>query len=309
MSSLLSGFKHHERRALAQAISLIESSKAADRSLVLDLLAKLPKAEQPCIRLGISGPPGVGKSSLINLIGQKLLKKNFRVAILAIDPSSEVHHGSILADKTRMGELLNQQEIYIRPSSSGGALGGITASTKDTIYALESFGFNFTIIETLGVGQSETLAFSLVDHFLVLLQPGAGDHLQALKKGLLERADFLAVNKYDGEFKSLAQATFNSLKAQFLLSAVEDFGIDNMLNTILASHEQLLKNNQLITRRQQRLQAYVNYVFDQHLLSRLKERLDLSSPSQQLVKDIAHGDALRPHIEQLVSSALAAVPD
>src|SRR5262249_53932369 len=155
----------------------------------------------------------VGKSTFINAVGQKLIGQGFKLAVLPIDPSSVMSFGSILGDKVRMGELAQRDEAYIRPSPSRGVLGGVSLYTRDVMVVVESFGFNFVIIETVGVGQSETLAKLLSDHFVVLMQPGAGDVFQAMKKGIVELADIILVNKADGEQESLAKKTKDSLKA------------------------------------------------------------------------------------------------
>ncbi len=193
------GVLNGDRRLIAKTITLIESSLSAHQRLaqtIIDLL--LPYAGK-AIRLGITGVPGVGKSTFIESLGTMLVKKGHRVAVLAVDPSSKRSGGSVLADKTRMEKLAVEQRAFIRPSPSGGTLGGVARKTRETMILCEAAGFDVMIVETVGVGQSETTVASMVDFFLVLMIAGAGDELQGIKKGILELADAVAVNKADGD--------------------------------------------------------------------------------------------------------------
>jgi LAO/AO transport system kinase len=193
------GVLNDDRRLIAKTITLIESSLPAHQRLaqtIIDLL--LPYAGK-AIRLGITGVPGVGKSTFIESLGTMLVKKDHRVAVLAVDPSSKRSGGSVLADKTRMEKLAVEQRAFIRPSPSGGTLGGVARKTRETMILCEAAGFDVIIVETVGVGQSETAVASMVDFFLVLMIAGAGDELQGIKKGILELADAVAVNKADGD--------------------------------------------------------------------------------------------------------------
>jgi LAO/AO transport system kinase len=193
------GVLNGDRRLIAKTITLIESSLPAHQRLaqtIIDLL--LPYAGK-AIRLGITGVPGVGKSTFIESLGTMLVKKGHRVAVLAVDPSSKRSGGSVLADKTRMEKLAVEQRAFIRPSPSGGTLGGVARKTRETMILCEAAGFDVIIVETVGVGQSETAVASMVDFFLVLMIAGAGDELQGIKKGILELADAVAVNKADGD--------------------------------------------------------------------------------------------------------------
>ena len=196
-----------DRGALARTITLLESTRT-DRSergqAILEAL--LPDTEA-ATRVGITGPPGVGKSTFIEALGLQLIDADHRVAVLAVDPSSPVTGGSILGDKTRMERLAQRSEAFIRPSPSSGSLGGVAQRTRECMLLCEAAGYDAVIVETVGIGQSEVSVAGMVDFFLVLLQPGAGDDLQGIKKGVLELADGLVVNKADGELAAAAKRT------------------------------------------------------------------------------------------------------
>jgi LAO/AO transport system kinase len=199
LSSLQTSLKKGDHRALAKAITLVESNLAEDRknaSKLLDgLLPKIGKS----VRIGISGAPGVGKSTFIESLGQKLLAQNKKLAILAIDPTSPKTSGSILGDKTRMEMLSRSNDVFIRPSPSGGHSGGVNRRTRESILLCEAAGFDWVIVETVGVGQSEIAVASMVDMFVMLQMPYAGDELQGIKKGILELAELIVITKADGE--------------------------------------------------------------------------------------------------------------
>jgi LAO/AO transport system kinase len=196
-----------DRRAVAKTITLLESTRPDDALLAQELLEALVPESGRAVRVGITGPPGVGKSTLIETLGIHLLGVGHRVAVLAVDPSSPVSGGSILGDKTRMERLAQSDAAFIRPSPSGGSLGGVAHRTREAMLVCEAAGFDAVLVETVGVGQSEVGVHSMVDFFAVLLQPGAGDHLQGMKRGVLELADALVVTKADGEQKALAERT------------------------------------------------------------------------------------------------------
>jgi len=195
-----------DRRTLAKAITLIESQKHSDRQLSQTLLGEISPQTGNSIRIAISGIPGVGKSTFIESFGQFLIKNNHKVAVLAIDPSSPLHGGSILGDKTRMEKLGQEKNAYIRPTPTSGALGGVASHTRETILLCEAAGFDIILLETVGVGQSEFSAAAMVDFFMVLMVPNAGDELQGIKKGILELAAAIIVNKADGNNIAQAQA-------------------------------------------------------------------------------------------------------
>ncbi|MCB0216486.1 MAG: methylmalonyl Co-A mutase-associated GTPase MeaB [Chloroflexi bacterium] len=198
VEALAAGIRAGDRAMLGRAITLVESSLPAHRAQAQRLLAELASAPGDAIRLGVSGVPGVGKSSFIEALGTRLTAAGRRVAVLAVDPSSRRSGGSILGDKTRMPRLAVDPAAFIRPSPSGGALGGVAEKTRESIRLCEAAGYDLVIVETVGVGQSETLVAGMVDCFLVLMLPGAGDELQGIKRGILELADLIVVNKADG---------------------------------------------------------------------------------------------------------------
>lgn len=210
----LNGILDGNRFILSRAITLIESTLKQDEEIAQTLLDELTQINKTAKRIAITGAPGVGKSTFINAFGKYLSNQHKRVAILAIDPSSSDSKGSILGDKTRMEDLLNDEQIYIRPTASALHLGGASPRTRDVISLCEAFGFDYILVETVGVGQSETAAKDLTDVFMLLIQPNAGDELQGIKKGIMEMADMLIINK--AEASNLTQV--NHCKAQLQLA-------------------------------------------------------------------------------------------
>lgn len=195
------------RRALAKAITLVESSRDADRLAAQELLQELLPATGDSIRIGISGIPGVGKSTFIEAFGLYVIEQGKRVAVLAVDPSSPIAGGSILGDKTRMEALSRADAAFIRPSPTGGALGGVALRTRETMLLCEAAGYDVILVETVGVGQSEYEVADMVDFFMVLMLPNAGDELQGIKRGIMELADALVINKADGDNRGPADQT------------------------------------------------------------------------------------------------------
>ncbi len=197
LDAVLAGPGEPQRRAVAKAITLLESSRPDHRERADAFLTALPEPAQPSFRLGVSGVPGVGKSTFIECLGVQLIAAGHRVAVLAVDPSSSVSGGSILGDKTRMDRLSVDAAAFVRPSPSGGTLGGVTAATREAIRVVEAAGYDIVVVETVGVGQSESAVAGMTDMFLLLQLPNAGDDLQAIKKGVMELADLVVVNKAD----------------------------------------------------------------------------------------------------------------
>jgi LAO/AO transport system kinase len=250
-----------DRFILSEAITLIESDDESKEKLASDLMKFIyqnQKDENATFRIAITGAPGVGKSTFIETFGKYLADKENKIAVLAIDPSSQVNKGSILGDKTRMQMLSSHRNAFIRPTSSGSTLGGVARGTKDTILLCEAAGFNTIFIETVGVGQSEYWASMMSDVTLLLLQPGAGDDLQGIKKGIMEMADIFVVNKTDGDQKLLAEKTsktFQSILPLFhsklktmdleilSISAINSFGFDYLFSKINSFKEKSKEEN------------------------------------------------------------------
>lgn len=201
--SLLDG----DRRALARAITLVESTRPDHRRQAETLMTEVLPATGGSLRIGVTGAPGVGKSTFIDTFGTMIAQRGRRLAVLAVDPSSTSGGGSILGDKTRMSGLANNPEVFVRPSPSGGSLGGIGGRTRDAILLCEACGYDTVLVETVGVGQSETTVATVTDLFLLLVGPGGGDDLQGIKRGVMELADLVVINKADGNMVDLAKQT------------------------------------------------------------------------------------------------------
>lgn len=205
LDALLTGLRNGDRQTLAESITLVESTRSEDMQLAAELVQACLPFSGKSIRVGITGVPGVGKSTFIESFGKVLVDQGLKVAVLAIDPSSSTSGGSILGDKTRMQDLSVNEQVFIRPSAAGVTLGGVARKTRESIYVCEAAGFDVILIETVGVGQSETLVHSMVDFFLLLMLAGAGDELQGIKRGIMEMADALVITKADGDNAKKAQ--------------------------------------------------------------------------------------------------------
>ncbi len=225
IDQLTSLIQSGNRRALAKGITLIESSREEDEAPAQELLNGL-QAERNTIRIGISGVPGVGKSTFIEALGNHIINLGKKVAVLAVDPSSPTTGGSILGDKTRMETLATRDEAFIRPSPTSGTLGGVAKRTRETITLCEAAGYDVILVETVGVGQSEYEVASMVDCFMVLMLPGAGDSLQGIKRGILEITDMLVINKADGDQQKLAERAKNEYQNAFHLLQPKYKGVD-----------------------------------------------------------------------------------
>lgn len=209
--ALIEGVKNGDRASLAKAITLVESRNPKHHALARDLLRELTPLSGKSIRLGLSGVPGAGKSTFTDAIGCMLIERGHRIAVLAVDPSSSVSGGSVLGDRTRMGALAQRDEAFIRPSPTGLHLGGVARATREAMLLVEAAGYDVVIVETVGVGQSEVAVAGMVDTYLVLMLARSGDQLQGIKKGILELADVIAVNKADGDNASEARVTARDL--------------------------------------------------------------------------------------------------
>jgi GTPase len=251
-----------DRAALARAITLIESKKAAHRVQAAELLRALMPATGKGMRVGITGVPGVGKSTTIDALGSRLIAEGHRVAVLAVDPSSVRSGGSILGDKTRMPRLAADDRAYVRPSPAAGTLGGVTARTRESLLLCEAAGYDVVLVETVGTGQSEVAVAEMTDVFVALMLPGAGDELQGIKKGLLELADVVAVNKADDD-RTRANTAAASLKAALSIlatgghvvppvltySALTGDGMPELWQAIVAQRERLVASGGLAEKR------------------------------------------------------------
>jgi LAO/AO transport system kinase len=207
ITDLATRIRNGERRALARAITLVESGRTDHRAQAIALLEELAKTGRQALRIGLSGTPGVGKSTFVESFGMMLTGQGLKVAVLAVDPSSARSGGSILGDKTRMERLSRDPNAFIRPSPSQSELGGVARRTRDAVSLCEAAGFDVVLIETVGVGQSETVVAEMSDLFILLLAPAGGDELQGVKRGIMEMADIILVNKADGELKPAAMRT------------------------------------------------------------------------------------------------------
>jgi LAO/AO transport system kinase len=208
----LQGIKNSNRTILSKSITLIESSLDSHKIIAQQIISNILPLTGKAIRIGITGVPGVGKSTFIESFGKFLSEKNLKIAVLAIDPSSSKSKGSILGDKTRMEQLATDINAFIRPSPTAGNLGGVARKTRETMMLCEAAGFNVILIETVGVGQSEVVVRSMVDFFLLLLLPGSGDELQGIKRGIMEMADLVVVNKAEGENQNKANQTLTEVR-------------------------------------------------------------------------------------------------
>jgi LAO/AO transport system kinase len=272
VADYLDGIRSGERRIVAKTITLLESTRHDRARLGQTILEALVPDTGRAFRLGISGTPGVGKSTFIEALGLALIAAGHRVAVLAVDPSSPRTGGSILGDKTRMEHLAQESAAFIRPSPSGGSLGGVAHRTREAMLVCEAAGFDVVVVETVGVGQSEAAVASMVDFFAVLLQPGAGDELQGLKKGVLELADALIVNKADGDQKTLAERTRSDYSHALELlrpaspnwsppvlsvSARNRVGIEQVWETVQAHRRALEASGELEARRRDQARAWM----------------------------------------------------
>ena len=282
---------------LARAITLIESSKPDHRVMAQELLQRLLPHTGNAQRIGITGVPGVGKSTTIDQLGTNLTEAGHKVAVLAVDPTSSRSGGSILGDKTRMARLAVDPNAYIRPSPTSGTLGGVTRKTRETMALCEAAGFDIIIVETVGVGQSETAVSDMVDFFLVLALPGAGDELQGIKKGILEIADMIAVNKADGsnatraeraalDYKNalhiLTPASPNWSPPVHTISGLKNIGLDNLWAAIEDHKTKLTSSGEYQTRRQQQNVKWMHALLEQGLMDILKSRENVRQELENL---------------------------
>lgn len=238
MEALIAGVLAGERRALAKAITRIENRRAEGRTQAHEIVSRLMPHSGKAVRIGVSGVPGVGKSTFIESFGLFLIDQGFRVAVLAVDPSSQISGGSIMGDKVRMEHLARNPASFIRPSPSSGSLGGVARRTRESMLLCEAAGYDVVIVETVGVGQSEIAVSEMVDFFLVLMLPNAGDEIQGIKKGILEMADGLVINKADGGFKQAANQAKRFYQSALHLTRPKRKGWQTPVITCSALHRE-----------------------------------------------------------------------
>jgi len=299
----LEQLKNGNRRALAKAITLVESKLDSDRLKAQQLLEDLLPHTGNSIRIGITGIPGVGKSTFIEIFGLYLIGLGKRVAVLAVDPSSPIAGGSILGDKTRMEELSRSERSFIRPSPSEGALGGVAQRTRETMLLCEAAGYDVILVETVGVGQSEYEVASMVDFFMVLMLPNAGDELQGIKRGIMELADALVINKADGESLNLAKRTRAHYQSAMQLlrqttfwtprvltcSALENKNIESVWGMISDFHVDALKNGSLQDKRARQAREWMHKLIHEMLFLRLRQNPEVRRTMPELERKVIAG--------------------
>ena len=308
-----------DRSALARGITLVESRRPDHRDIARALLNRLMTKTGGSIRIGITGVPGVGKSTTIDRFGSMLIDEGHKVAVLAVDPSSTRTGGSILGDKTRMARLSASRSAYIRPSPSAGTLGGVTAKSRETILLCEAADFDVVIVETVGIGQSETAVAGMVDVFVVLMLPGAGDELQGIKKGVLEIADIIAINKADGEMEAAARKAATHYRAALDIlaptspvwkvpvlsqSGLHGDGLDTLWATIRDHKARHEAARLFAKRRTDQNLAWMRDMLRERALERLTRDPTLKAAIADAEKAVGSGD-LAPSlaVEQIVKAA------
>lgn len=300
--------------ALAKGITLLESSLETDIISSQELISDCLPHSGDSIRIGITGVPGVGKSTFIETFGKILTEKGKKVAVLAIDPTSEKTHGSILGDKSRMNKLAVDENAFIRPSPSSGTLGGVSSKTRDSIILCEAAGFDVILIETVGVGQSETIVNTICDFFLLLMLAGAGDELQGIKRGIMELADMLVITKADGD--NLQKAKNAKQEYQMALhlfpasengwtpkvsvcSALEDTGIKDIWETISTYNQQMISNNYKDENRKKQDVYWLHHIIKEDLGNKKYNSLILEGKLDELETKLKKGGTIKQLLEGL----------
>jgi LAO/AO transport system kinase len=293
-----------DRTVLSRAITLIESKRADHRRTAAALTQALIENTGKAIRVGITGAPGVGKSTTIDALGSMLTRKPHKLAVLAVDPSSQRTGGSILADKTRMARLASDLNAFIRPSPASGTLGGVAAKTRETLLLCEAAGYDVILVETVGVGQSEIAVADMTDFFLALMLPGAGDELQGLKKGIVELADMIAINKADGDNLSRAKAAAAEYRAALHIltprspnwavpvvtySALTGDGIAALWQHVLDHRDKLTASGELAARRGEQQVKWMWSMLDERLFAPLRSDRALKAALPRIEAEVAAG--------------------
>ena len=308
-----------DRAMLARAITLVESRKAQDRAKAHQLVQALLPETGRALRVGITGVPGVGKSTTIDQLGTNLTALGHKLAVLAVDPSSTRSGGSILGDKTRMARLAVDRNAYVRPSPSSGTLGGVAAKTRETMLLCEAAGFDVILVETVGVGQSETTVAGMVDFFLVLMLPGAGDELQGIKKGVLEVADLIAVNKSDGDNRTRARQAASDYRHALhimapkspnwsppvlLISGLANEGLDAMWAEVVRHRDTLTRTGEFVARRRDQQVQWMWAMLEERLMLSLKTNPAIKDRLLALEAGVAAGDVAASLAVEEIAAAL-----
>ena len=303
-SQLADAILDGDRRALARAITIVESTRDDHRAFSGALLEKLMPHAGKSIRVGISGAPGVGKSTFIEALGNHVIDDGHKVAVLTVDPSSAISGGSILGDKTRMETLSRRDEAYIRPSPAGDTLGGVTRRSRETLLLCEAAGFDVIIVETVGVGQSETKVADMTDMFVLLLQPGGGDQLQGIKRGIMELADLILINKADDDLVTLADRSASDYKHALALlrprsnhwtvevhtcSARDNVGIDSAWEVMTRHQGALEGSGELATIRAGQARTWLWSEVQDSLLADLHKEYGASHLISELEDAVSEG--------------------
>lgn len=305
VSDYVEGIRKRNRSILARAITLIESNAHQHQRMGQEVLDALMGDTGNCIRVGITGVPGAGKSTLIDNLGNLLCERGHKVAVLAVDPSSTLTRGSILGDKTRMEKLSRRQEAFIRPSPTGGCLGGVARKSRETMLLCEAFGFDVVLLETVGVGQSEVTVRSMVDFFTLTLIAGAGDELQGIKKGVIELADSIIINKADGDNERrarMAKAEYNRVlhflqpategwktKAQ-MASALTGTGVPEIWETVEKFCETTRNNGVFEQRRRHQNIEWMRSLLDEAIRQYILQKPDVKQELEILTPKVADGE-------------------
>lgn len=307
IDDLIAGVRSGDRAMLARAITLVESTKAEHQARSQQLLQALLPATGGALRLGITGVPGVGKSTTIDQLGMNLAALGHKVAVLAVDPTSRLTGGSILGDKTRMSRLSQEPKAFIRPSPTSGTLGGVTRKTRETMALCEAAGFDVIIVETVGVGQSEIAVADMVDFFLVLLLAGGGDDLQGIKKGIIEIADMIAINKADGDNVTRAERAASEYRGalQILhrqsaawsppvitISGISNNSLDKLWDNILAHRTAVTASGDFAERRQRQAVAWMRDMLNDRIMASIKSNPQVAARLPDLEEDVRAGRLL-----------------
>jgi LAO/AO transport system kinase len=303
-ASLIEGIRAGDRRSLARAITFAESTRAEHRAIADAVLEAVLPATGNAMRIGISGPPGVGKSTFIEAFGKHIIDQGHKLAVLAVDPSSRRTGGSILGDKTRMGELVNRPEAFIRPSPGGSQLGGVARRTREAMLLCEAAGFDVVVVETIGVGQSEVAVSDMVDLFALLVSPGGGDELQGIKRGIMELADLVIVNKADGDLAAAAARTrgdyasavhllrpkWNAWSTEVLAcSALNGIGVSEVWDAVTAFRAAVTADGELLEARSAQATAWLWSEIGDTLIDRFRSDPAVANRLQSVEEDVAAG--------------------